>query len=80
MTASNRIDELLVTIRGLPLSDRLRLLESVARDIAVDKSIVGHENPGSVIGSFSDIAEVMQEVSEAAMVARERDPLRLSNG
>jgi hypothetical protein len=80
VSASKAIDELLVTIRGLPVSDRLRLVEHVVHDIALDESAAQDGNPRSVIGSFSDVADVMQDVCEAAMVARERDPLRLSNG
>ena len=33
-------------------------------------------NPGAIIGLFADEPEPMDQVSEAAMVARERDPLR----
>jgi hypothetical protein len=78
--ASKAIDELLATIRGLPVPDRLRLVEYVVHDIALDESVPQDSNPRSVIGSFADVADVMQDVCEAAMVARERDPLRLSNG
>ena len=34
-------------------------------------------DPGAIIGLFADEPELMHEVSEAAMVARERDPLRI---
>ena len=33
-------------------------------------------DPGVILGLFADAPELMDEVSEAAMVARERDPLR----
>jgi len=34
-------------------------------------------DPGAIIGLFADEPELMGEVSEAAMVARQRDPLRV---
>lgn len=36
--------------------------------------------PMALLGSFSDIPDVIQDVCEAAMVARERDPLRVARG
>ena len=74
------IEDLLETIRGLPVSDRLKLVEHVVHDIAATESEAHERNPADVIGSFSDIADVMQDVCEAAMESRERDPLRLSDG
>jgi len=73
------IEDLLATIRGLPVSDRLELVEHVVHDIAASES-GAHRNPADVIGSFSDVADVMRDVCEAAMESRERDPLRLSDG
>jgi hypothetical protein len=40
----------------------------------------GKRDPKAIIGALSDVADVLEEVTEAAMVARERDPLRLPNG
>ena len=80
MSVGTNINELLTAIRALPVRDRLNLIEHVVHDIASDDAPVTDRNPSSVIGAFADVAEVMEEVAEAAMVARERDPLRLSNG
>ena len=78
MATSREIDDLLAAIRDLPVTDRLRLVECVVHDLALEGSGSEHD-PTSVIGLFSEIDEVMQDVCEAAMVARERDPLRLAN-
>ena len=80
MSADPSIQELLIAIRALPVRDRLSLVEHVVHDIASDDAPLQDQNPNSVIGSFADIADVMDDVAEAAMVSRERDPLRLSNG
>ena len=37
-------------------------------------------DPGAILGLFADEPEVMDEVNEAAMAARERDPLRVREG
>jgi len=80
MSVGTNINELLTAIRALPVRDRLNLIEHVVHDIASDDAPVTDRDPISVIGAFADVADVMEEVTEAAMVARERDPLRLSNG
>ena len=73
MSMDTNINELLTAIRALPVRDRLKLIEHVVHDIASDDAPATDRDPISV-------ADVMENVREAAMVARERDPLRLSNG
>ena len=79
MATSRDIDDLLAAIRDLPVTDRLRLVECVVHDLALEGSSGSEHDPTSVIGLFSDIDDVMHDVCEAAMVARERDPLRLAS-
>jgi hypothetical protein len=80
MATSKDVDELLAAIRVLPVPERLKLVERVVHDIAGADAPAPGRDPMSVIGSFSDIPDVIQDVCEAAMVARERDPLRLPHG
>jgi hypothetical protein len=80
VATSRDIGGLLAAIRDLPVSDRLKLVECVVHDLAVAELPRPEQDPMSVIGSFSDIDDAMRDVCEAAMVARERDPLRLANG
>jgi hypothetical protein len=70
-------DQLFTEIKTLPPRERLRLVERVIHDLADGgevEAVAG--DPGAIIGLFVDEPELMDEVSEAAMVARERDPLR----
>ena len=54
--------------------------KSVHDITAAESTGAPKRDPKAVIGSFADVADVMEQVSEAAMAARERDPLRLPNG
>jgi len=38
------------------------------------------QQPGSIVGLFADEADLIDEVCEAAMAARERDTLRIGDG
>lgn len=69
--------QLLNAIRRLPRGERLRLVERVVHELAEE-----HEasSPNAVIGLFGDQPEFIEAVSEEAMQARERDPLRLTRG
>jgi hypothetical protein len=74
-------DEIYAAIRGLPVADRLRLVERVVHDIAEGQAArVPKREPKAIIGSLAHMADVLEEITEAAMAARERDPLRLTNG
>ena len=79
--ATKNPDEIYAAIRGLPVPERLKLVERVVHDITATQSAgVSKRDPKTVIGSLADVADVLEQVNEAAMVARERDPLRLPNG
>jgi hypothetical protein len=79
--ATTSVDEIYAAIRGLPVPERLKLVERVVHDITEGQPTgPSKRDPRSVIGSFADISDVIEQVSEAAMAARERDPLRLPNG
>lgn len=67
------VDEIIKVIRALPVRDRLKLVERVLQDITDSQGVTpATSHPRSVIGSFADIADVMDEVAAAAMVERER--------
>jgi hypothetical protein len=81
VVASSNLDEILNAIRGLPVPERLKLVERVVHEITESQAASNpRRDPHAVIGSFADIEDVMEQVCEAAMVARERDPLRLPDG
>jgi hypothetical protein len=81
LVATSNPDEIYAAIRGLPVAERLKLVERVVHDIAHAQATPSPKrDPKAIIGSLSDMADVLEEVTEAAMVARERDPLRLPNG
>ena len=46
-------------------------VEVVLRPVAEE-----HKDRASIVGLFADEPEVMDEISDSAMAARERDPLR----
>jgi hypothetical protein len=65
----------------MPVAERLKLVERVVHDIAEGQAPPPRKrDPKAIIGALSDMADVLEEVTEAAMVSRERDPLRLPNG
>jgi len=76
MATGKQADDLFGAIRSLPVPERLRLVERVVHDIAESEKLEPNEAM-SVIGSFSDVSDLIEQISEAAMVSRERDPLRL---
>jgi hypothetical protein len=79
--ASSNLDEIFNAIKGLPVPERLKLVERIVHDITESDSRRSPKlNPHSIIGSFADVEDLLNQVSEAAMAARERDPLRLPNG
>lgn len=77
--ASTNVDDIYTAILGLAVPERLKLVERVVHDITEAQATTPKKrDPICVIGSFADIADVIDEISEAAMAARERDPLRAS--
>jgi hypothetical protein len=77
MATGKEADDLFGVIRNLPVADRLKLVERVVHDIAEPEGSEPKAQPMSVIGAFSDLPDLIQEVCQAAMGARGRDPLRL---
>jgi len=71
-------DQLFIEIKTLAPRERLRLVERVIHDLT-DGGEAGTASgdPGTILGLFADEPELMDEINEAAMVARERDPLRV---
>jgi hypothetical protein len=70
-------DQLFTEIKTLPPRERLRLVERVIHDLTDGGDAEpAPGDPGAILGLFADAPELMDEISEAAMVARERDPLR----
>ncbi len=75
-------DDIIEAIQSLPARDRLRIVERVIHDLAQETPAVQRPRetgpgPRSVIGLFSDQPDLIEQVCESAMVARERDPLRV---
>ena len=71
-------DQLFAAIKTLAPRERLRLVERVIHDLTDGgKAETAPGDPGAIIGLFADEPELMAEVSEAAMAARERYPLRV---
>jgi hypothetical protein len=80
MSSGKQADDLFGAIRNLPVPEQLRLVERVVHDIAESEKVGPSEDAMSLIGSFSDVSDLVEQVCEAAMVSRERDPLRLDRG
>lgn len=75
MSAASR-DELLRAIRALPPRERLRLVEDVMHELRGEDDAASPAEPPSVVGMFADEADLVDQVADDAMRARERDPLR----
>jgi hypothetical protein len=71
---SSQSDAIFEAIRTLPPTERLRLVERVVHDLA--EAGVAATGSASVLGLFSAEPELLDEVVDAAMAARARDPLR----
>jgi hypothetical protein len=75
--STERAQQLLDAIRELPRRERLRIVEIVVHDLAEEDR---GQAPDVVVGLFADQPDLIEEVCEAAMQARENDPLRLVGG
>ena len=76
--SSKATSDLLDEIRSLPPRDRLRIVEFIVHGLAADAELVAAQRPENVVGLFSDEPELLDQVAEEALGARERDPLRRS--
>ena len=75
--STERAQQLLDAIRELPRGERLQLVERVVHDLAQEDR---GQAPDAFVGLFADQPDLIEEVCEAAMQARARDPLRLIGG
>jgi hypothetical protein len=75
--STERAQQLLDAIRELPRRERLRIVESVVHDLAEEDR---GQAPDVVVGLFADQPDLIEDVCEAAMQARENDPLRRVGG
>jgi hypothetical protein len=76
---SNRAEDLVDAVRALPRQEQLRLVERIVRDFAEGGGGNALGNPAhatSLIGLFSGDTDVIDQIAEQAMAAREMDPLR----
>ena len=73
--------QLYEAINSLPVAERLRLVERVLHDVALQESGRGAIAQGSPMDSlFSDIPELVDEVCAAAYQDRATRSLRTSDG
>ena len=75
--STERAQQLLDAIRELPRGERLRIVERVVHELAEEDR---GQAPDTIVGLFADQPDLMEEVCEGAMQARETDPLRLAGG
>jgi len=73
------IDEILETIRRLPLQERLRLIERAANEVTEDTpkpADVGSTRGNSLLGLMGDEPDLVDQVSALAYEARQAAHLR----
>lgn len=73
--STEHAQQLFNAIRQLPRGEQLRLVERVVHELAEEQQA---SSPHAIIGLFDDRPDLIEAVSEEAMEARERDPLRLA--
>jgi hypothetical protein len=79
--ASTDIDSLCEAIGNLPRAERLKVIERVIHEMRrLDDDRGLARDPRAVIGSMAEYGDLVDQVSELAMAARERDPLRRPGG
>ncbi len=67
-----------------PLTERLQLIEVILQSLKHDISPITVENnkntakSDQLLGLFADEIELIDQITESAMQARERDPLRVA--
>ncbi len=73
----SRAEYLVDAVRALPRQEQLRLVERIVHEIAEDGDMSEKQAVATpLIGLFSGDVEAIDQITEQAMVARERDPLR----
>lgn len=78
------IDDLLATIRRLPLAKRLRLIERAAHEAAEDTPSPPPASPGSVtgpslLGLMADEPDLVDEVCRVVYLARSTARMRIAD-
>ena len=76
----NNSDDLYTAIRKLPVSERLRLVERVVRDVA--QTVPGAQmppTPPSLLGLMEDDPELVDRACAAAFEARHKARLRITD-
>jgi hypothetical protein len=78
------VEQLFRVIQGLPVRDRLWLVEHIAHDLVAMDVRQAEPSPGeqapSLLGLFADEPELVDEVCTMAMEARKKDALRANGG
>ena len=78
---ARRIEDIMEAIRALSREERDRLAERLRSELDAEASSrEGAPDSRAVIGLFADDPVLMDEVCEAEMQSRERDPLRQADG
>lgn len=75
--SSGHAHQLLQAIRRLPRGEQLRLVERIVHELAEEQDA---SPPDAIVGLFADQPDLIEAVSEEAMQARARDPLRVAGG
>jgi len=76
------IEQIFQAIRGLPVRERLRLVERVVRDVA-DAPPEEEQDPdagGAMLGLFADDPDGVDDMMETVMEMRHRSRLRAVGG
>jgi hypothetical protein len=73
------VDEIFQAIQGLPVRERLRLVERVVHELADTSTAPSASAAPALLGLFADEPDLVDEVCRMAMEARRRDPLRTGN-
>lgn len=78
------VKQIFSVIQGLPVRDRLWLVERIAHDLMVTSTSQmappPQEQAPSLLGLFADEPDLIDEVRDRAMEARRKDPLRTNGG
>ena len=70
------IEQIFQAIHGLPVRDRLRLVERVVRELAEAPLSDGATGGESMLGLFADEPDAVDEMMETVMEMRRRSSLR----
>jgi hypothetical protein len=77
LVSPNDPDHLYAAIRTLPVSERLRLVERVVHDVAETAAV--QQTPPSLLGLMADDPELVDRACAAALEARRKARLRITD-